>query len=419
MTTSVSPVSNVDEQRETQFPPVICVGFPRWEGGGYLSSTVQLMKELARSLRVLYVDYPFTYKDMWLSGQQESGSIPLAALAGKEPRLQQRQLSHGGSAHILRLPPFIPANFLRSAFAYDQLLKWNAGRATKAIRAAMDQLNWQAPIVINAFNPALGNGLAGKLDEQLLVYYCYDEISAAPWIARHGARHEQQFLQKADLTIVSSQGLYDHKASAAKQIALVKNGVDLGLFKTSGQRPSDLPEGPIIGYIGSVDDRLDYELLETIARSYPETPLVFLGRVVNERAAEQLSKWPNVHILGPRPPEQLGDYLAAFSVGLIPFVKNELTAGIYPLKINEYLALGVPVVSTCFADLSDFGDYIREGANTERFVEAIASLLSGAQPVNVEAGKAFAATNSWSGRADQLRALFATNLLANSKTPKR
>lgn len=382
--------------------PIVCVGFPRWEGTSYLSSTVQLMSELAQTERVLYVDYPYTYKDVWSAKRNRGSGIPLDELKAKAPTLQQRSLPNGKHIHLLRLPPFIPANFLKSPLIYDQLLKWNARRAQKAIQLAMDTLGWSSPIVINAFNPALGNALAGKLDESQLIYYCYDEIGAAPWIARHGARHEDLFLQKVDKTIVSSAGLYASKSKHTKSCTIVKNGVDLDVFQSNGSRPEDLPKGTIIGYIGSVDSRLDYGLLTAIAKAYSQCHLVFLGRIMDEKSASQLAQLPNVHLLGQRPVDQLGNYLQAFDIGLIPFVKNDLTAGIYPLKINEYLALGVPVVSTHFADLTDFESICQIAENINDFIQKINIELNKNHPLDISNRKDFASQNTWHKRAVQL-----------------
>lgn len=388
-------------------PPIVCVGFPRWEGGNYLKSTVQLMTELARTRRVLYVDYPYTLKDMWQAWRGQTTDVPLAALLGREARLQNRQLSgEGGSLYLLRLPPFIPANFISSPGLYDQVLRWNAQRARRAIRQALQELGWQKPMVINAFNPALGNMLAGQLGESQLVYYCYDEISAAPWIGRHGARHEKTFMGQVDLTIVSSTGLYASKSPLCRRCEIVKNGVDLSLFQFDAQRPADLPEGPVIGYLGSVDERIDADLLLAVARSFPAVSLIFVGRIMSAELADRLGRQPNIHLLGPRPPKALGAYVSAFTVGLIPFVKNDLTAGIYPLKINEYLAVGCPVVATDFADLSDFTGFISVGETTDHFIEAIQKMMEGHPPATINERRAFAAQQTWEKRAD----LFAHHL---------
>ena len=408
MTTKPLISNGVSPTEVAGLPPIVCVGTPRWEGGDYLTSTVQLMSELARTERVLYVDYPFTYKDIWAAKRGTAAGIPVEALQGQEPALQVRALAHGGQVQLLRLPPFLPANFLQNPWLYDQVLKFNTRRGLKAIKQALNSLGWatERPIVINAFNPALGNALAGKLNESVLLYYCYDEISAAPWIARHGARHEQQLLQSADCTVVSSQGLVRTKKGLAQRLALVKNGVDLSIFQTTNQgRPAELPAGPIIGYIGSVDDRLDVELLAAIARAFPEVPLVFVGRIVAEHQAAILRKFPNVYLLGAKPKERLGDYVHAFTVGLIPFVKNDLTAGIYPLKVNEYFALGVPVVSTNFGDLTDFSEYIYVAEQTGDFIAGLEQVLAGNLPAEREACQQFATQNTWEGRAQVLRQL--------------
>ena len=305
----------------------------------------------------------------------------------------------------------MPVNFLDSPTVFDRLNEWNASRAARAILSALKKLGWEQPSVINAFNPALGNMLAGALNESLLVYYCYDEISAAPWIARHGTSHERSFLKRADLTIVSSAGLYGAKFGLATNCALVKNGVDLTLFKSTGTRPDDLPRQPIMGYLGTVDDRLDFELLEALARAYPTCALVFVGRVLATEKAALLGKLPNVYLLGSRPVSMLGDYLAAFELGLIPFVKNILTAGIYPLKINEYLALALPVVATDFADLKDFAAYTSVGKTTPEFVAAVGEMLAAGKEAGSRARREFAQQNSWTGRALEMRDLLHQNWL--------
>ena len=170
---------------------IVCLGFPKWEGD-YMKSTVSLMSELAKKHDVLYVDYPYTWKDLAfrLLGREKTASV--TRLLGTQDRLRSLQLQHGQTIHLLTLPPFLPANWLSSSKAYDQLLAWNSRIALKEIQQAMRRLNFQQAIVVNAFNPALGNVLAGELKEKLLVYYCYDEINGAHWISKHGPRHEQQ-----------------------------------------------------------------------------------------------------------------------------------------------------------------------------------------------------------------------------------
>lgn len=378
---------------------IVCIGFPKWEGD-YMKSTVSLMSELAKQHDVLYVDYPYTWKDIILSilGREKTASVP--RILGVQPRLRSLRLSAGQTIHLLTLPPFVPANWMSSERNYDRLLGLNGRLALRAIRKAMKDLQFQDPIVVNAFNPALGNVLQGKLGEQGLIYYCYDEISAAQWISKHGTRHERKFLALVDLTIVTSTGLQKNKSPNTSNCVLVKNGVSLALFK--GDIPRTSKKRPRIGYLGSLDERIDLPLLERLIKAYPNCDFQFVGRVVLPELHERLKRFSNVALLGPQRPERLGALVAGFDVGLIPFKKNRLTVGIYPLKINEYLAMGTPVISTDFADLSDFEGVAWIGKTPEEFIRLVQEALLENSIAAIAQRKAFARSNAWSARAKAL-----------------
>lgn len=362
-----------------------------------MKSTVSLMSELAKKHDVLYVDYPYTWKDVIyrMLGRETTASIP--RLLGLTSRLRSLSLPAGQTIHLLTIPPFYPINWLSSESIYDRIMKLNSHKALRVIRKALKHLQFDNPIVVNAFNPALGNGLTGKLEEQLLAYYCYDEISAAHWISKHGTRHEQQFLSAVDLTIVSSTGLLKTKAPNTSNCVLVKNGVSLELFNGEIIRSSNAR--PRIGYLGSLDERVDPKLLRSLFEAYPIWDFHFVGRIVKSELADQFRQYANVEVLGPKPLEELGAVVAGFDVGLIPFKKNKLTAGIYPLKINEYLAMGTPVVSTDFADLSDFESVAFVGGTPEAFGRSIQEALLQNDQQAIARRKAFAQSNSWTARA--------------------
>lgn len=362
-----------------------------------MKSTVLLMSELAKSNQVLYVDYPYTWKDVVMGGKAGT-QVPVAPILGITPRLTSRQVTPDAEVHVLTLPPFLPANWLAGAASYDRLLALNARLALGSIKAAMKQLGFEKPIHINAFNPALGNALAGKLDEQLLVYYCYDEISAANWISRHGSRHEQAFLSKVDLTIVSSAQLLQDKGPYTKRCKLVKNGVSLSLFQNQSRKAIE-KQGVRIGYLGSVDERLDFDLLYDLATQHPEYQFQFVGRVVEKTQVARLAALENCEFLGSQAVKDLAGFVAGFQVGLIPFKCNKLTAGIYPLKINEYLAMGVPVITTPFTDLNEFAAVAYQADTAQAFSEVIPHVLAEDTADKVAKRKAFATSNSWQDRA--------------------
>jgi glycosyltransferase involved in cell wall biosynthesis len=384
-------------QPTLQNEQIIVIGFPAWEGE-YLKSTVQLVSELAKKNNVLYVEYPFTWKDA-IMGRMGKAKTPWRRILGKEERLRSLKLDSGAEVNVLTLPPMLPVNFINGDAIYDLLMGKNARTAHKAIQAAMKTLGFHRPVVVNAFNPFLGVFLARQFNEKALLYYCYDEISAAKWEGKHGERLERKFIQQVDAVITSSQPLFMAKKPFAKRSFLVKNGVDFDLF--SRKNSKDTVQSQTIGYLGSLDERVDYDLLESTIRIMPQYQFVFVGRV-NSPGADRLRCLPNVEVVGSQPAATLPQWVEKFGVCMIPFLKNELTAGIYPLKINEYFAMGKPVVTTNFGDLDDFRHLVAVADTAEDFAAALKAALNNDRPDQTERRIAFAHGNSWSERAAEM-----------------
>lgn len=383
---------------------IICLAFPAWEGN-YLKSTVQLMKEMALSHRVLYVDYAYTWKDFFQSVRGK-GFASWRRMIGWEPRLRKLTVENGATLHVLTLPPILPTNFISNAFVFDTMNHINAYFMKKIIQRAQLELNMKTPAVVNAFNPFFGVHLAGQLGESQLIYYCYDEIGAATWAKQHGARLENHFLKMVDRVVVTSQGLFNKKSKQHPNCHLVKNGVDFDLFASPHPQPIQKPivlspfYTKTIGYLGSVDERLDYDLIENVIQATPQYQYLFVGRVTQTEYQKRLQQYPNVVLVGAQPPIVLPSWVQQFDVCWIPFIKNELTAGIYPLKINEYLAAGKPVVSTSFSDLTDFESVISIADNVEEMCQCFKLNYQ-----NATKRRDFAAKNAWRARAQDLLAL--------------
>ena len=386
---------------------IVCVAFPSWEGN-CVKSTVKLMEELAQRHRIVYIDYQYTWKDV-LMGLVKTTSVPVSRLLGFSNRLREVQVGDA-TVHVLTPPPILPVNFLKSAKLYDALQRLNAGIVLRSIRKAYSTLNIKAPVVINAFNPSLGVSLAGRLSEKSLIYYCYDEISACAWAKDHGARSEVVFSERVDAIVVSSEGLLRSKQKYKKPTFVVHNGVDFGEFQKGYVPMADKPSSDVIGYVGSIDSRLNYDLLIGLMQKLPQQKLIMVGRIVYdkphvEEAVKVLSTLPNVHFTGARAPHELPYLLAQFNVGLIPFVKNEQTEAIYPMKINEYLAAGLPVVSTDFASLEAFRDVVAVTATQEGFITAVQKALHDKSEQQEQKRVALARQHSWQERARELEVI--------------
>ncbi len=381
---------------------IVCIGFPKWEGE-YMKSTVQLMSELAVHNTVLYVDYPYTWKDFW-AAKKEGNKILSNRIWGKKPegRLRTVKVSDTSKVYVLTLRPFFPNNWISNSSLYTAVNELNVSLNLPVIRSAMKKLQIKRPIVINAFNPSVGNRMVGRLEEKLLVYYCYDEIAAAPWIKKHGAREERKFLEMVDLVITSSDPLQEKKSKINPECYVVKNGVNYELFSQKVEHRKINPAGykAVVGYLGTVGNRLDYQLLKAVAVANQDLFFAFVGRINSKVPEKIFSDLSNVRLYGPQAPAELAQWVHSFDVGVIPFLKNELTAAIYPLKINEYLAQGKPVITTSFADLSDFQSEIYIADTPTAFSSAIRAAIEQNNNDAINSRKAMAFNNSWPKRAE-------------------
>ncbi|WP_299455390.1 glycosyltransferase [uncultured Microscilla sp.] len=400
---------------------IVCLAMSPWEGD-YMKASVQIMSVLARHNRVIYVEYQFTYKDI-ITGMLRGNGIPVKRILGINKRLRTIKLEDNTEINVLTAPPIYPVNWLPSGKIHHFFVKRNARILRKAIQRAVGSRDMHSPIVVNAFNPTYGLPLVGKLNEKLLLYYCYDEISHAKWCKKHGTGVEADFAAKADAIITTSAQLQQNKKVYNDQCFLVKNGVNLELFQQAyaQKQAADATDKPLtVGYLGTIDDRLDYELLAHCIEQLPDAQFHFVGREIYPQGKDRLKNYSNVTFFGAQSPDKLAGYVAKFDIGLIPFVSNGFTQSIYPLKINEYLAAGLPVVMTNFGQVDDFREIASITSQPDEFLVAIKQLAAHIkQPeAYTQATKerlAFAASNSWDNRAEELSEVI-NQIIARKKT---
>jgi len=379
---------------------ILCISNPSWEGD-YTTTIVELMAVAAEQHRVLYVDYPFTLKDLLFTFLGKA-KAPWKRLLGLKPRLRTIDLSEHHSVQVLTPPTVLSINFLKEGWLYRRLLKLNSAIVARSIEKALAELGMQQDlIVIDAFNPAMGLYNIGRFNERLHLYHCYDEIGAAKWVGTHGAELEAEYMPRVDGIVCTSRGLYHAKKLYNENTYLVPNGVDFERFHR-GFKDNISAEKKIIGYVGSIDDRLDYVLLQKLFREYPDWEFHFAGRCNYGRGYSLLRQFANVRLLGAMPPQQLPEALATFHAGLIPFVENDFTRGVYPLKINEYLASGIPVILTKFSDLSEFSSIASICESHEAFSHALRREVQEDSLQRRRERVEIARANSWPGRWQQI-----------------
>jgi glycosyltransferase involved in cell wall biosynthesis len=274
------------------------------------------------------------------------------------------------------------------------------------VRSAMQRLGFDRPINW-VFNPAAAL-LAGDLGEEAIVYYCVDEYSALRGVAAGAIESlERRVLSLADLVVVSSQRLFEAKARFNPSTLLVRHGVDYDHFRSAlastTQTPDDIKglKGPVLGYFGLIsEDWVDRELLAHVARTMPHASLVLIGRSTMDLA--RLKQCPNVTILGHRPYSSLPAYCKAFDVALIPFPISPVTLHSNPLKAREYLAAGLPVVSTNIPEVRVLGS-CRTAIDHDDFVTQIHAALESPGPERWRS--ASMQTESWAARLAEVEAV--------------
>ncbi len=202
---------------------------------------------------------------------------------------------------------------------------------------------------------------AGHLRPLATIYDCMDELSAFAAAPPALARYEADLFRRADLVFTGGQSLYEAKRHQHPQVYLFPSSVDKAHFARAREPradPSDqasLPH-PRLGFYGVLDERLDCDLVAALADARPDWSLVLVGPVVKIDPAT-LPRRANIHYLGPKDYADLPVYLAGWDVALIPFAHNAATRFISPTKTPEYLAAGVPVVSTAIRDVvSPYGE---------------------------------------------------------------
>ena len=193
------------------------------------------------------------------------------------------------------------------------------------------------------------------LAPDLCVYDNMDELAAFLGAPPELAELERELLLKADVVFTGGQSLHEAKCRRHRNIHLFASSIDAPHF-AGARRPMIVPsdqsaiERPRLGFFGVIDERMDLDLVATLADLAPEWQLVMIGPVVKIDPAT-LPRRPNLHWLGPKGYDELPAYLAAWDVGIMPFALNAATRFISPTKTPEFLAAGVPVISTPIRDV--------------------------------------------------------------------
>ncbi|HLT30091.1 MAG TPA: glycosyltransferase [Myxococcaceae bacterium] len=274
------------------------------------------------------------------------------------------------------------------------------------LKRVMQQLHFERPISWS-FLPSSAP-VSGTLGEDYVVYHCVDEFSAfTDTNGAHIASLESDLLAKADLVVTSSGILEEEKKKQNAHTVLVRHGVDFKHFSKALDPKLEIPEAlralpkPIIGFFGLIAPWVDLEAIEKVARDHPTGSVVLLGKVAPDADVSRLEALPNVHFMGRRPYSELPAWCKGFDVALMPFVIDRLTLNSNPLKVREYLAAGLPVVSSDLPEVTQLGlcHIARDADDFPKKVRA--ALKAGGGPTRARAERI--RHESWEARVDSIR----------------
>jgi len=341
---------------------IICIASNYWYDP---TSKHHVMRLLAERNHVIWVNYH--------ASRRPTASVrDVSAIAGKLRQvLRGPQRVSENTTVITPLVVPLPG----SAAAADI----NATLLTRQIRSVLRSLP-KRPVQLWSFAPDV-DFLCGRFGEEAVLYYCVDEFSQfSGYDAAATLESERRLAGRADLVVVTSRALYERKRPLCRRILHVPHGVDVAHFARATDADVEIPKDiadlprPVLGFWGLIQDWVDVELLAAVARARPEWSIVLIGESATETT--ELSRLENVHLLGRRRYGELPGYAAGMDVGLIPFQINELTQAVNPIKLREYLAAGLPVVSTPLPEVAEYHNLVSIAPDAEEFVRGCESVLS-------------------------------------------
>jgi glycosyltransferase involved in cell wall biosynthesis len=366
----------------------ICFG-EDW--GKHITSAQHIIKEFAKCNRVIWVN----------SISYRSPRLRISDLLKIVRRLKSCLVQPQEKNPNLRIvsPVVIPFPQFKLVRRFNKFI------LLRKITRICKQLNFKDPILwISVFTAA---DFVGSLGESVSIYYCSDEFSEFPRISKRLVKElEEPLMRKVDLLIVTSKELLERKKSYNPNTILVTHGVDYEHFSKAQDKSLPVAEDirniphPIIGFYGTIDDWVDLDLIKAMAISHPEWSIVLIGEVLTD--IKVLNGIRNIHILGPRKYTDLPSYSRAFDVALIPFKLDALTKCVNPLKLLEYLAAGLPVVSIALPELEQYGSVVNLAKNTGGFMSYVEVALETSCTTGILAGIELSSMEGWNRKVEEI-----------------
>ena len=372
---------------------IVCLGFGEWDAELWTNQQ-HLMSRLARHNRVLFL---------------ESLGLRQPRLAGRDVRRMARRVERAAAGPRavdglqVQSPLVIPIHGRpRIRTLNARLLRAQVGRAARSLR-------FERPLLWSYVPQA--DWLVEPLQPAAIVYHCVDDIAAQKGVAAAAFREaEARFAARADMVLASAPALAERMRTINERVFYAPNVADTDRFATALEvGPIDPAmaalSGPRIVFTGAVvATKLDLRLLEGVARARPNWSIALVGPVGAGDPRTDISaleRLPNVHLLGARPYRELPEVLRGADVALVPYAINDLTRSVFPMKVYEYLAAGLPVVTTPLPALAETAGVV-VAADAPATVAAVERALAEDGAAARRARSAAVRENSWDTRLQEI-----------------
>jgi len=342
--------------------------------------------EMAKNNRVLFVNPPLQRSAVIKGKNRPEVQKRLKILKGEEPDLVQY------NENLWILYPRTVAesiNWIKSPSIFNFFNRINDKRFAKQIKIASEKLGLKDVILFNDNSMINGFNLKELLKPKMFIYLLRDGVIYVDYHKRHGTRLQPQVIAQADFAVANSDFFADYCRETNPRSYMIGQGCDLSMYNDKDgtlEVPKDLREigqnkKPIVGYVGVLTTiRLDIEVLVHIAEERPEYNLVLVGPEDEDFKNSRLHELDNVYFLGRKEPNELAGYIKGFDVALNPQIVNIITDVNYPLKIDEYLAMGKPTVATKTTFMAYFKDHTYLPSTKEEYVIEIDKALKENSP---------------------------------------
>ena len=361
------------------------------------SNCKSIAKEFCKKNRVLYINPPLDRKSRYTEKREPKIIKRIRIVKGIEDGLipLQENLWNYFPDKIIE-----SINWISNKTLHNFLNRLNNKRYASSIKKTIEQLGFKNIILFNDNDIFRCFYLKDMLMPDISIYYCRDYMLGVNYWAHHGKKLEPQLITKSDICMANSTYLTNYCKQYNPASYYVGQGCEQAMFKNIDDK--DIPKDmvnftePIIGYVGALNIlRLDIDVIEHIAKECPALNIILIGHEDEYFKKCKLHLIPNIYFLGPKEMADVPRYINAFDVCINPQKINEVTIGNYPLKIDEYLASGKPVVAKNTDGMKLFSDHTYLAETKEDFVKMIEKALREDNPDLKKERKKFVSSHTW------------------------